>query len=120
MFSTLSKTKIIILSTFISLSANALNLDQSKILSLGKELTSPFPSMFSKAFYIGLFKVGIMSYGVNSLSNKAIADNQFHTFPNNTRLLCVCSISLLKTLWEKEKLLVMSNFSFFLSVFYLL
>ena len=32
-------------------------------------------------------------------------------FPKQTRVLCVCS-SLLKTLWEKEKLLVTSNFSF--------
>ena len=31
--------------------------------------------------------------------------------------LCVCSRSLLKTLWEKEKLLVTSNFSFSYSVF---
>ena len=30
---------------------------------------------------------------------------------------CVCSTSLLKTLWEKEKLLVTSNFSFSHSVF---
>ena len=35
------------------------------------------------------------------------------------RFLCVCSTSLLKTLQEKEKLLVMSNFSFSHSVFYL-
>ena len=33
---------------------------------------------------------------------------------------CVCGTSLLKTLWEKEKLLVTSNFSFSRSVFYLL
>ena len=32
--------------------------------------------------------------------------------------LRVCSISLLKTLWEKEKLLIMRNFSFTHSVFY--
>ena len=32
--------------------------------------------------------------------------------------LRVCSTSLLKTLWEKEKLLVTSNFSFSRSVFY--
>ena len=32
--------------------------------------------------------------------------------------LCVCSTSLLKTLLEKEKLLIMSNFSFSHSVFY--
>ena len=38
MFSTLSKTEIIILSTLILLSANAYNLDQSKSLLFGKEL----------------------------------------------------------------------------------
>ena len=41
-------------------------------------------------------------------------------FPNKPWFLCICCTSLLKTLWEKEKLLVSSNFSFssqcFLSV----
>ena len=37
---------------------------------------------------------------------------QFNPFPNKPWLLCVCSTSLLKTLWEKGKLLVTSNFSF--------
>ena len=32
-------------------------------------------------------------------------------------LVCASSTSLLKTLWEKEKLLIMSNFSFSHSVF---
>ena len=58
---------------------------------------SPFHTMFSKGFF---FKV------INS-------------FPNKPWFLRVCSTSLLKTLWEKEKLLVMSNFSFSNSVFYL-
>ena len=39
-------------------------------------------------------------------------------FPNKLWFLCVCSTSLLKTLWEKEKLLVTSNFSFSHHVFY--
>ena len=39
-------------------------------------------------------------------------------FPNKPWFLRVCSTSLLKTLWEKEKLLVTSNFSFSNSVFY--
>ena len=39
-------------------------------------------------------------------------------FPNKPWFLSVCSTSLLKTLWEKEKLLVMSNFSLSHSVFY--
>ena len=41
-------------------------------------------------------------------------------FPNKPWFLHVCSASLLKTLWEKEKLLVTSNFSFSHSVFCLL
>ena len=36
----------------------------------------------------------------------------FNPFPNESWFLPVCSTSLLKTLWEKEKLLVPSNFSF--------
>ena len=40
-------------------------------------------------------------------------------FPNKPWFLRVYSTSLLKTLWEKEKLLVTSNFSFSHSVFYL-
>ena len=39
-------------------------------------------------------------------------------FPNKPRFLRVCNTSLLKTLREKEKLLVTSNFSFSHSVFY--
>ena len=42
----------------------------------------------------------------------------FNPFPNKPVFLCVCSTNLLQTLWEKEKLLVMSNFSFSYSVFY--
>ena len=39
-------------------------------------------------------------------------------FQNKPLFLHVCSTSLLKTLWEKEKLLVTSNFSFSFSVFH--
>ena len=42
----------------------------------------------------------------------------FNPFPNKPLFLRVCSTSLLKTLWEKEKLLVTSTFSFSHSVFY--
>ena len=44
--------------------------------------------------------------------------DSFNPFPNKPWFLRVCSTSLLKTLWEKEKLLVTSNFSFSHSVFY--
>ena len=40
-------------------------------------------------------------------------------FPNKHWFLPLCNTSLLKTQWEKEKLLVTSNFSFSHSVFYL-
>ena len=40
-------------------------------------------------------------------------------FPKKPWFSLVYSTSLLKTLWEKEKLIVMSNFSFSHSVFYL-
>ena len=43
---------------------------------------------------------------------------RFNPFPNKPWFLRVCSTRLLKTLWEKEKLLVTSNFSFSHSVFY--
>ena len=50
-----------------------------------------------------------------------LADFLFiNPYPNNPWFLCVCSRCRLKTPWEKEKLLIMSNFSFFHSVFYLL
>ena len=42
---------------------------------------------------------------------------KINPFPNKPWFLCVCSASLFKTLWEKEKLLVTSNFSFSQSVF---
>ena len=48
-----------------------------------------------------------------------IGKNQLNPFPNKPWFLHVCSTSLLKTLWKKEKLLVTSNFSFSHSVFYL-
>ena len=52
----------------------------------------------------------------NSVGKEKI--NWFNPFPNKPWFLRVCSTSLLKTLWEKEKLLVTSNFSFSHSVFY--
>ena len=46
-------------------------------------------------------------------------NNLLNPFPNKPWFLHVCSIGLLETLREKEKLLVASNFSFSHSVFYL-
>ena len=44
--------------------------------------------------------------------------SQINPFPNKPWFLPVCITSLLKTLWEKEKLLITSDFSFSHSVFY--
>ena len=46
-----------------------------------------------------------------------IGNDLFNPFPNKPWFLRVCSTGLLKTLWEKEKLLATSNFSFSHSVF---
>ena len=43
---------------------------------------------------------------------------EFNAFPNKPWFLCVYSTSLLKTLQEKEELLVTSNFSFSHRIFY--
>ena len=47
-----------------------------------------------------------------------LVENCFNPFPNKPWFLCVCCTSLLTSLWEKEKLLNTSNFSFSHSVFY--
>ena len=71
------------------LSANFFNLDHSRILSFGKELNCHLQVL------------------------------SINPFPNKPWFLHVCNTSVLKTLWENEKFLVMSNFSFSHSVFYL-
>ena len=87
MFSTLSKRNFNFSVTFILSSANALKLDQCKILSFGKEL-----SLYQRKI-LDSFKL----------------DENSKSTPNGY-----------KTLWEKEKLLVMSTFSFSHSVLKLL
>ena len=51
-------------------------------------------------------------------TNMILAKRVLNPFPNKPWFLRVSITSLLKTLWEKENLLVMRNFSFSLSVFY--
>ena len=47
-----------------------------------------------------------------SAFSKSLLALSFHPFSNKPSFLRVCIIGLLKTMWEKEKLLVTSNFSF--------
>ena len=65
-------------------------------------------------------RVNKVKYGkfFNSRADNSDSSGPINPFPNKPWFLRVCSTSLLKTLWEKEKLLVTSNFSFFHSVFY--
>ena len=75
-----------------------------------------------------LWKEICVSTGVQKPGNRCVTDRHDMTlavtvalinpFPNKPWILRVCSTSLLKTLWEKEKLLVTSNVSFSHSVFY--
>ena len=65
----------------------------------------------------------ILSLLLNPLPNnlefwQPLIRHLFNLFPNKLWFLPVCSTSLLKTLREKEKLFVTSNFSFSSSVFY--
>ena len=52
-------------------------------------------------------------------SLKFIIWERVNPFPHNDTFWCPWETSLLKTQWEKEKLLVTSNFSFSHNVFYL-
>ena len=72
---------------------------------------SPFTTVFSK----GLFPGGIKSVIVWEWV-KEFADNNFK-FDENSKKISKHVENTLKTLWEKEKLLVMNNFSFSQSVF---
>ena len=74
-----------------------------------------FPQCFQKASFSEVSKGVIVWEWVNyPLCGKALTHS--HTM---TPFDAPWETSLLKTLWEKEKLLITSNFSFFHSVFYL-
>ena len=80
-------------------SANSFSLEESKICRLIKCICTTFGSKIPKKY--------------RYISNKIMAKLMFNPFPNKPRFLRVCSTSLLKTLGEKEKLLVTRNFSYF-------
>ena len=81
-----------------------------------------FPQSFQKAFFFNVLKWVYMEERVKLLFFKLQTGlsgfEQLNCFPNKPWFLHVCSTSLLKTLQEKEQLLVTSNFSFSHSVFY--
>ena len=60
----------------------------------------------------------LQHYHVKKLLSRFHIPSEINHFPNKSWFIRVCSTSLLKTLWEKEKLLVTSNFPFSHHVFY--
>ena len=76
-------------------------------------IVSPFAHIFA---IISLFAAALEELKI-SMSGKVLR-NILCPFPNKPWFLRVWSKSLLKTLWEKKKLFVTSNFFFSQSVFY--
>ena len=76
-----------------------------------------FPK-YCNVWYEGILRVSQWSHTGPSWLSCFLFPQCFFPFPNKPWFLRVCSTSLLKTLMEKKKLLVTSNFSFSISVFY--
>ena len=74
---------------------------------------SPFPTVFKRLLLQKHIKKGVFGIGLTKTPHVL-----FNPFPHNDTFWCPGETSLLKTLWEEEKLLVTSNFSFSHSVFY--
>ena len=75
----------------------------------------PFEEL--SAFFIKIWNCLLQTLSVWK-SLKFAGWEMVNTFPHNDAFWRPWETSLLKTLWEKEKLLVTSNFSFSHSVFY--
>ena len=112
--------------------AEIANNEQLQCLLLNQIIVSPLVHIFD---IISLFvtefekpKIDISGKGLIFLSltllfvaspwHFVMSLSSLNLFPNKPWFLCVFRRSILKTLWEKEKLLIKSNFSFFHSVFY--
>ena len=108
------KREIVISAVFNLSSANAFNLVTSKILSFGKGLNVGY-KLICLYFY---YRYPLVSSSIFSILIM-VSLCPLNPFPNKPWFLRGCSASFLKTLWEKEKLLETSNFSFSHSVFYL-
>ena len=86
---------------------------------LATSIFSFYPKMFYIISRVNLkFSVSFIFLSANALNWTGLQLCCFNPFPNKSWFLRLCNTSLLKTLWEKEKLHVTSNFSFSHSVFY--
>ena len=75
-----------------------------------------FPALFYRATFLRFLKIH-SRYILENRSTVMLSTIPYflvvYPYPNKLLILHVCSLSLLKTMWEKEKLLVTSHFSFF-------
>ena len=85
------------------------------VLSIQTYIVSP--KMYCQSKHLLSVQTRIVSPNMIQKQAKC-KQKMINPFPNKPWFLRVYSMSLLKTLWEKEKLLVMSNFSFSNSVLY--
>ena len=112
--------------SFYLSSANAFVLDRFKILSSVNQKTNEQFLLFLIVFSTYFNKFSPVSSNLNLMSansftldeSKICCFERVNPFPHNDTFRRPWETSLLKTLWEKEKLLVTSNFSFSHSVFY--
>ena len=79
---------------------------------------SLFPVMFSKYFFLRVVKSQDCVVKSKAVRKLCYLQLLLNPFPNKPCFLRVCRASCLKTLREKDKLLITSNLSFSHSVFY--
>ena len=81
-------------------------------------LTIKWTNSWSTKMYLEKFRQEIVTRVFSFYIHTNFLFKSIKPFPNKPLFLRVCSTSLLKTLWEKEKLLITSNFSFSHSIFF--
>ena len=108
--------------TFILSSAKAFNLDNSKRLTLNVHVKEAFQKHWGKLkkYWKPAFSQIVHYFFYHSPPPPPKKKKKkIDPFPHNDTFWRPWETSLLKTLWEKKKLLILSNFSFSHSVFYL-
>ena len=92
----------------IKFSSDEPELAKKLILKLGQKFARPLYILFTLLVLNFIFLPVINSW-VNCTSTGCHVLDLIDLVPNKPLILCFCRTSLLKKLWEKEKLLVTSN-----------